>query len=260
MEIIITAGPTFEAIDSVRSITNEATGALGRMIAEKLIEKGGKAVTKIDYICDRTAKKPELSQAEVCLVRGVKQTAETLDRLLRTRPVAAVIHSMAVSDYTIASAVSPERLADALFDRLKDAPLTREDLRDALCRAALHEVALPRGQKLSSDMESLFLLLERAPKIIRNIKTLSPDTLLVGFKLLDRVPLKDLFAAAEAQFVQNGCDLVLANDLDSIRRGEHTGYLLDRTHAVEKAVGKEAIASLIAEKVLEAVKAKGESK
>lgn len=251
MEFIITAGSTSEDIDTVRSITNHATGMLGRKIAETLVEKGGDSVTKIDYICEQAAQMPELPGIEIFTVHGVDQTVETLRRLLSSRPIAAVVHSMAVSDYTVQAAADIDRLADALAGQLKNgAAVTRENLRVLLYHALTDNAALHRQGKLSSNVEHMLLLLQKTPKIIGLVKTLSPDTRLVGFKLLDGVPYTELIDTAYALLVRNSCDFVLANDLQSIRNGRHTGYLVERDRTVTKATGKAAIASLIVDKLL----------
>ena len=48
--VIITAGPTNERIDSVMKITNMSTGALGSIIAETLLEKKQNEIGTIYYV------------------------------------------------------------------------------------------------------------------------------------------------------------------------------------------------------------------
>lgn len=259
MEIIITAGATSEAIDTVRSITNHATGALGCQIAQKLYEKGKARITKLYYICESSAVKPELPCAEVRLVHGTVETADTLRELLTTRPIASVIHSMAVSDYTVCAVSNLDRLADAIEQKQREGDLPagqtlRSFLHESLCRQA----SFGRQGKLSSEQEDLLFLLQKTPKIIRMVKKLSPQTQLVGFKLLDHVSHTELIDTAYALLLKNACDFVLANDLQSIHAGRHTGYLVEPDRTVTMADGKAAIADMIADRVLAAVE-KGET-
>ncbi|MFT8888935.1 MAG: phosphopantothenoylcysteine decarboxylase [Ethanoligenens sp.] len=251
MEWIITAGATSEDIDTVRSITNHATGALGCSIAEKLANKGGSQVSKIYYICEPSAKKPDLPCVEIRLVHGAVETARVLQKLLCTRPIAAVVHSMAVSDYTVQAAADIEQLAAALEIGLQQGILpTKESLSAFLQESLTDGIAFSRQGKLSSNVDQLLLLLQKTPKIIGMIKEISPQTQLVGFKLLDDVSYAQLIDTAYALLEKNACDYVLANDLKDIRAGLHTGYLVERDRTVTKAAGKAAIAELIVDRLL----------
>lgn len=253
MELIVTAGAMQEEIDSVRAVTNHSTGALGRLVAEALAEQGGTRVEKIYYLCDTDTQTPSLPCVETVRARGARQTGDALARLLRAHPVAAVVHAMAVSDYTVHAASTAESLAKALAGRFQAtaAPPTEQALCIAICESLEGEAALERTGKLPSSMEHLLLYMRQTPKLIGMVKGISPQTLLVGFKLLDSVPLPELLAAARGLMQKNSCDFVLANDLSSIRAGQHTGYLVERTGAYTEARGKEAIAALIARRLLE---------
>lgn len=251
MEWIITAGATSENIDTVRSITNHATGALGCRVAEHLAKQGGDKVSKIYYVCETSAQKPELPCVEVRLVHGAEETADTLRQLLTSRPIAGVVHSMAVSDYTVSAAADIEKLATVLETHLRNGSLpTGRKLRALLCESLIGPSCLSGGGKLSSDVEHMVLLLRKTPKIIGMIKKTAPTTRLVGFKLLDGVAYEQLIDTAYTLLLKNRCDFVLANDLQSIRAGCHTGYLVGPGRTVARADGKTAIASLIADRLL----------
>ncbi len=91
--ILITAGPTFEAIDPVRGLTNRSSGKMGYAVAQAAAEAG----------------------AEVCLVSGptclaapagvrridVQSAAEMRDAVLRELPSDVFIAVAAVADYRI---------------------------------------------------------------------------------------------------------------------------------------------------------------
>lgn len=255
MELIVTAGAMQEEIDHVRAITNHATGALGRLTAEAFARMGGARVQTIYYVSDESAQTPTLPCVQPVRARGARQTSEVIGRLLRTRRIAAMVHSMAVSDYAVRAVATAESLARALAARLagQPRPLSAEVIAEAVCAGLSGEAALPRRGKYPSDMEHPLLFLERTPKLIAMIKDLSPQTLLVGFKLLDGVPREELLRVAGALLRRNGCDYVLANDLQSIRDGCHTGYLLGRDGSCAEERGKEAIAARVARTVLGAL-------
>jgi phosphopantothenoylcysteine decarboxylase / phosphopantothenate---cysteine ligase len=96
--ILITAGPTFEAIDPVRGLTNRSSGKMGYAVAQAAMEAG----------------------AEVCLVSGptclaapagvrridVQSAAEMRDAVLRELPADVFIAVAAVADYRVDAAAA----------------------------------------------------------------------------------------------------------------------------------------------------------
>jgi phosphopantothenoylcysteine decarboxylase/phosphopantothenate--cysteine ligase len=99
--ILITAGPTFEAIDPVRGLTNRSSGKMGYAVARAAMEAG----------------------AEVCLVSGptclaapagvrridVESAAEMRDAVLRELPADVFIAVAAVADYRV-DAVAAQKI------------------------------------------------------------------------------------------------------------------------------------------------------
>jgi phosphopantothenoylcysteine decarboxylase/phosphopantothenate--cysteine ligase len=96
--VLITAGPTFEAIDPVRGLTNLSSGKMGYAVAQAAAEAG----------------------AEVCLVSGptcldapagvrrvdVRSAAEMRDAVLRELPADVFIAVAAVADYRVDAAAA----------------------------------------------------------------------------------------------------------------------------------------------------------
>jgi len=117
-------------------------------------------------------------------------------------------------------------------------------------RDALLSPPIIREAKISSEKDNLIVVLEKAPKIIALYRDLAPDAVLVGFKLLSNVREDELVSAGFALLMKNDCDFVLANDLKTVRGGEHEGLLIARDGSYERASGKEAIAALIAERAV----------
>jgi phosphopantothenoylcysteine decarboxylase/phosphopantothenate--cysteine ligase len=99
--VLITAGPTFEAIDPVRGLTNRSSGKMGYAVAQAAAEAG----------------------AEVCLVSGptclaapagvrridVQSAAEMRDAVLRELPSDVFIAVAAVADYRV-DAAAPQKI------------------------------------------------------------------------------------------------------------------------------------------------------
>ena len=84
-------------------------------------------------------------------------------------------------------------------------------------------------------------------------KKLSPETILVGFKLLNNVDLNTLFNVAEALMNNNNCDFVLANDAVNIKSDIHKGFLLRKDGRKSEFSTKHEIAKGIVSAVMERI-------
>jgi len=223
LKILITAGAVTERIDAVRCITNSATGKLGALTAEAFFQQAEGKLEKIIYVCEKSAVVPDIPCLEIVHTQGTAELDATIQRILSVEKPDAVIHSMAVSDYMVESI------------SIDDTGILRP---------------VDTSTKLSSDIDHLVLHLRRTPKIIGHIRSLAPDAVLVGFKLLDGVALEDLLETSHKLLVRNRCDLVLANDARTINGNEHTGYLVFPDRSRIRIDGKAHIAEAIAHEVL----------
>jgi len=226
--IIITAGGTSEKIDEVRVISNFSSGRLGMEVAKAFLGSETAGVGKIYYLCDRNTIVPSDGRVEAVRVMGAQGLLEALEKLLTTEKIDAVIHAMAVSDYTVRQVTTLEAVRTG----------TEND----------PEKKLGAG-KISSEIEDLVVILKKTPKVIGEIKKLSRDTILVGFKLLTGVPKDVLIDTGYKLMQKNGCDLVLANDLTEITEDRHVGYLISQNGDYEKLTTKKEIAKAIAKNV-----------
>jgi len=261
MNFIITAGGTSEKIDSVRLITNISTGALGVKIAESVHMRFPDA--DIYFVCGLQSLVPELSGVKIIRVTDTGKLLAVLTELMTSVHIDAVIHSMAVSDYRVRALTTAAELAEAMAMQLEnDFPygLPDKDILGGKILACITDcTSLSDNNKISSELKSPLILLERTPKVIGHIKELRPDTILVGFKLLSKVPKDILINTAYALLVRNRCDLVFANDVEGIKEGSHDGYLIDSCKNTTECHGKENIAEVITNHVAGLLKAKGES-
>lgn len=254
MELIITAGGTRERIDSVRAITNDATGKLGSLIAEEFSQRLKTREHKIYYLCGMGAIVPEVKDADILVIRieGTDQLSEKMRYLLTTQKIDAVIHSMAVSDYKVSSVTTAELVAQTIYQkiRISEKKPSLQELREVVTDAFTDQAI--KEPKISSGLEHPLMMLKRTPKIIDLIKETSPQTVLVGFKLLSGVNREMLIETAYQLLKRSRCDFVLANDTDTIKAGKHTGYLVDKNGSYETFTGKEQIAKGIADRILSA--------
>ena len=233
-KVIITAGGTSEKIDNVRKITNSSSGKLGMVIANHLLEKDKEAY--IYYVCSKSSVRPNDSRVEVIEIAGTMDLKNKIEDLLINNQIDVFIYSMAVSDYMTDYVTTIERIKNSI----KKNP----DLDDAF-----RSIDVIGGNKISSYEDNLVIVLKPTPKIISLIKDLSPETYLVGFKLLDGVSREVLIKVASKLRDKNKCDLVVANDLRTIRDGNHTALIIDKENTVLEAHGKEDIAKKLVRRI-----------
>lgn len=221
-KFIITAGGTSEKIDNVRKITNSSSGKLGCIIANTILEEISDV--RIYYICSKNSIRPKNDKVKVIEVDGVLDLKSKVEFLLRNDNIDFFVHSMAVSDY------------------MTDYITTLDRMKKSLVSDNFNNVEKITGNKISSYEDNLVIVLKQIPKVISIIKDVSPETFLVGFKLLDGVCDEKLIYVGRELMRKNNCDMVVANDLSNIRNGKHSAYLLDKDNSVTVASGKEDIA------------------
>lgn len=247
--VLITSGGTVEPIDRVRSVTNHSTGRLGAAIAGKFLLEGW----LVTYVCTAGSVQPRAgANLKTVTVKNVESVARTLKNLLQETGYNVIIHAMAVSDYSPYASLTGDELALACAGLVLDMPADRLTGKE-LC-AAFENLfnSLTAGRdvpKISSDAGGLITFMHKTPKIIAGLKLWSPDSVLVGFKMLADAPHERLLEAAHDSIVNNRCDFVLANDLNSITDTAHTGYLVDQTGVVATAHTRKTIAEMIYERV-----------
>lgn len=249
INILITAGGTSEPIDAVRVISNSSSGRLGSMIADELAARED---CQVFYICARDSVRPASPAVRCVEIKSVADLQAAIARLAGEHNIHAVIHSMAVSDYTVRAVSTAQAVAEQLAS-LGGGEITQETLEQAFDAADTRK----SGGKLSSKMSSPVMLLTQTPKIIALLRPLMPGAVIVGFKLLSRVSREELLDVAHALLKANGCDFVLANDGSEIRGDAHHAYLIDEDKTVLREMfTKQEIASQIADTVMREVKKK----
>lgn len=231
-KIIITAGGTSEKIDNVRKITNSSSGKLGMMIANELLKEKD---IMIYYICSKQSLKPQDPKVKIIEINGTIDLKNTIEKILLNEKIDYFIHSMAVSDYMTDYVTSLNKIKESI-------------LKYSNIDTALSHIETIRDNKISSNEDNLVIVLKPTPKVISIIKDISPETYLVGFKLLDNVSKDELIRVGKKLKDKNKCDLVIANDLSNIRKGNHIAYIID--NIIEEINGKENIAKKLVRKML----------
>jgi phosphopantothenate--cysteine ligase len=236
MNILITAGGTSEQIDPVRAISNTATGRLGSIIADTFAEK--EYCQSIYYVCGKTSVLPKTNKAKIYPISGTSELESTIRRLLAENRTDVIIHSMAVSDYSVGKVSTASFIAKSISDKLGNSSINADTIKQWVFEAK----PLDNTGKISSSIDDMVIFMKRTPKIISLFRALSPDSVIVGFKLLNGVEKDILIDTAFSLLAENQCDYVLANDLAAISENAHPGYLIDSTKNYECFKTKQEIA------------------
>ena len=91
--VLITAGPTYEAIDPVRFIGNHSSGKMGFSLAEEAVKRGAKVI----LICGPTSQKADHKNIEIHRITSAKEMYDEVFKYYEKVDIA--IASAAVADY-----------------------------------------------------------------------------------------------------------------------------------------------------------------
>jgi phosphopantothenate-cysteine ligase len=226
MKILITSGGTTEPIDTVRGITNFATGTLGKLTAQAFLKHH-----QVILLAGQTALVPEPhDNLQIIRIGDTQNLLETMEKYVPQ--VDVVVHSMAVSDYRPVYMTGLENLPQNLNE--------------------LQNFRPEYEKKISSKSDYQFMLLEKTPKIISHIKKWNSNVILFGFKLLSGVSKDHLLKIAREKLAETQADYIVANDLSNIKNGQHLAYMIDQNQQIQLHTKQE-----IAEKILEMVEKHG---
>ncbi|MBR4111270.1 MAG: hypothetical protein IKK43_06275 [Clostridia bacterium] len=243
--VIITAGPTNERIDSVMKITNMSTGALGSIIGETLLERKFDEIGTIFYISTKMTRKPRIESDKIVYVT-VESTQDLIDALRKIfseQEIHIMIHSAAVGDYLGKYVIRAEDLIDEIFETIQTAACKEDITKERLLKIFENPSAVCNNDtKISSYEPHLMTMLGLTPKVIGLIKKMAPDVTLVGFKLLDGVDKNELNEVATRLRVKNDANYIVANDLSKIGNGKHWAMILDSNGVVTECNTKKEIA------------------
>lgn len=216
LNIVITSGGTSEYIDVVRKITNSGTGKLGSIIAEQISKNEN--INKIFYIYTTKAILPNnnFNNIEYIEVKDTNSVKIAIENVLKNNKIDYFIHSMAISDYYVDYVTNIDLITKQIDSKISIENILKNP-----------NETLDNSSKLSSNEDNLIIMLKKTPKIISLIKKLSPNTKLIGFKLLENVKKNYLINVARKLMIKNDCDYVIANDLTQINENEHIAYLIN---------------------------------
>ena len=92
--LLITAGPTWEAIDPVRGITNHSSGKMGYSLARAASERGAKVILVSGPVC-----LPPPQGVETLAVSSARDMYDAVHAQLQTQRIDVFVGVAAVADY-----------------------------------------------------------------------------------------------------------------------------------------------------------------
>ena len=251
MKILLTSGGTRTPIDEVRHIGNMSNGTFGNYLALALLEKGHNVV----FLYAKNSKCPHEVRCNLEKPADGKNIGEIVHEHTMQITERAGLLSQCDGHY---EPVAYEDFAD-YASKLKN--LLKQNLDVVILAVAVSDfepVQTATG-KISSDTKEMTIQLQQTPKLIRQVKDICPNTLLVGFKLLVGSTEAELRSAMVKQAKNSQADMVVGNDLCDIKNNAHklTIYLAreskEECHDVfyihDNKPGKE-LASLLADDIV----------
>ena len=180
MHCVITAGPTYEAMDSVRRLTNFSTGRLGTELGNYLTAAGHQVTLLIGE------QATHCGERRAHRVESFSTTANLLEKFnaLAQQPVDAVFHAAAVSDYA--------------FGKI-------------WLRSPAGELSEIKSGKIATRAGTLLAELVPTPKVIAGLRGLFPQARLIGWKYEVDGDRDSVLAAAERQLQECRTDACVAN-------------------------------------------------
>lgn len=208
MKILITSGGTKVAIDPVRSITNMSKGTFGSKIAKTALD----CHCEVYYLISEGGRSPFTCSPDFYNMSGVDDVNSQREWCNEVRDKYTEVRYNSFSDYK---------------QKLKEAINTWKPNVIILAAAVSDYITTPHSTKIRTS-DQLTIHLEPAEKIISNVRTWAPNSYIVGFKLLVDAKTIDLQIDSLKSIRDNDCDMVVANDLKSLKSGNHNILITKR--------------------------------
>jgi len=216
-KILVTAGPTWVPIDSVRVISNISSGLTGITIAQHAASRGADVTLLLGPACIKDSlacrnRKPGQAKLKIVRFKYFDELKRIIERQLDEKKYDILIHTAAVSDY--------------------------------------RPVKVFNG-KIKSGKQELKIFLKPTLKLTDILKRNGRGAFLVMFKLEVKTSRKKLIDAAYKDMIRAGADLVVANNLEDINETSHKGYVIDLKKKVNSVATKKELADRLFQIILE---------
>lgn len=206
MKVLLTSGGTKTLIDEVRHVGNMSKGTFGSHICEALLENGH----DVTFLYAKDSKCPHNITIDLDKISNKEAFRIIEDKQIMLSSIKGDYFYLEYNDF------------DDYELKLKGC-LTNEKYDIVILAAAVSDFKPIRAEgKISSDLSELNIKMQATPKLIKEVKVIQPDTMLVGFKLLVGSNSEQLIAAMKKQALSTGADIVVGNDLRDIRANNHS--------------------------------------
>ncbi|WP_100182957.1 bifunctional phosphopantothenoylcysteine decarboxylase/phosphopantothenate--cysteine ligase CoaBC [Candidatus Nitrosotenuis aquarius] len=184
----------------------------------------------LDYVLDRFGRSSVLSGKKILITAG--PTAEPIDTvrvltnqssgktgvLLAREMISAgagvtLVYGPGTEKPPKGAKTIPVKTVRQMFDAVKKELQSRRYDVAILSAAPADYTTIPAKSKIKSDKASITIKLQRAPKIIDNIKKIQKDIFLVGFKAETNISRKKLVQLAKKKLGESQSDIIVANDI-----------------------------------------------
>lgn len=228
MKILVTSGGTKVPIDRVRDITNMSKGTFGSRIAKQALLAG----FEVDYLISQDGKSP----FSIKIDYGDKDDQIT-SKMIENSAALHALHMFVGQNWS--------RYQEFRYRNFDDYSVSLQAILEdrqpevTILAAAVSDYGVGNytDGKIRSGSSKTIELIDY-PKLIHQVKDWCPSTFLVGFKLLVGVTQDELVAASMKSISDNRCDLVVANDYESLKAGAHELILVDKNGIVLSESGE----------------------
>ena len=149
--------------------------------------------------------------------------------------------------------------SEEMFNVVKKEMSKKFDI--VIMAAAVSDYTLenPSKNKIKSTKNKIKISLKKAPKIINHIKKYQKNVFLVGFKAEANISKSELISSAKEKLKNSAADMIVANDVGSIRYRKNPGsneVLIIDSHKVISSgwIKKEKIAKFIRKEIEQRLK------
>ena len=214
MNVIVTAGPTYEPLDQARRLTNFSTGRLGSELARYFTERGDQVTLLIGeqatWHGERRAARVESFSTTASLAEKLRAAGGT--------DVQAVFHAAAVSDFTFGK----------VWERSE-----KGDLKEM------------KAAKIPTRAGTLMVELVPTAKLIHELRAWFPKACLVGWKYEMDGERQDVINRARRQIEESQTDYCVANG-----RAYGAGFgVVDKAGAIEHCASTRELFPALAKRV-----------
>ena len=206
IKVLITAGPTWVALDKVRVISSIFTGQTGYHIAQKFCKQGFSVTLLLGPTRFELKNKPKNTDFKLLRFQYFSELKSLIKKEIAGGSYNALVHTAAVSDYE-PSVAFPGKI--------------------------------PSGKELIVKFKPL-------PKIIKEVRNIDKNIFFIQFKLETNKTKKDLVDIAYKHMLKSNTDLVVANDQKDMKKGAYKGYLIDKDKKIVIVKAREELAKGLA--------------